>query len=80
LAEITAADVKRLRELTGAGMMDCKRALTESGGDIERAIDLLRERGIARAASKAGRTASEGVVESYLHSTGATPPKLGVLI
>jgi len=80
VAEITAAEVKRLREMTGAGMMDCKRALTESGGDIERAVDLLRQRGIARAAGKAGRAANEGVVEAYLHSTGATAPKLGVLV
>lgn len=62
MAEITASLVKELRERTGAGMMDCKKALTEMGGDIEKAIDLLREKGIAKAAKKAGRIAAEGLI------------------
>jgi elongation factor Ts len=73
---ITAAAVKELRERTGAGMMDCKRALEETGGDVERAIALLRERGIASAANKAGREAREGLVSSYIHTGG----RVGVLI
>jgi elongation factor Ts len=73
---ITAAAVKELRERTGAGMMDCKRALEETGGDVERAIALLRERGIASAAKKAGREAREGLVSSYIHTGG----RVGVLI
>lgn len=72
----TAQDVMALREKTGAGMMDCKRALTDSNGDVEKAIDLLRERGMASAAKKAGRIAAEGIVESYIHLGG----KIGVLI
>jgi elongation factor Ts len=67
--------VKELREKTGVGMMQCKKALTESGGDMERAVDILRERGLAGAQKKAGRTASEGVIASYIHMD-----KLGVLI
>src|ERR671920_1996342 len=62
MAEITAASVKELRERTGAGMMDCKKALSETGGDIEAAIDWLRTKGLAAAAKKAGRTAAEGLV------------------
>ncbi len=62
MAEITASLVKELRERTGAGMMDCKKALIEMGGDIEKAIDLLREKGIAKAAKKAGRVAAEGLI------------------
>ena len=62
MAEITAADVKELRERTGAGMMDCKKALDETGGDMEAAIDWLRTKGLAAAAKKAGRTAAEGLV------------------
>jgi elongation factor Ts len=80
MAEITAAQVKELRELTGAGMMDCKRALTESDGDIDKARDWLRAKGMARAADKAGRTAGEGVVEAYVHGGGVSGQKLGVLI
>ena len=80
LAEITAAQVKELRDLTGVGMMDCKRALTETGGDIEKAKDWLRAKGMARAADKAGRTANEGVVEAYVHGGGVSGQKLGVLI
>ncbi len=72
---ITAADVKELRERTGAGMMDCKKALVETKGDIESAIDLLREKGLAKAAQKSGRIASEGLVDSYIHGG-----RIGVLI
>jgi len=74
--QVTAQMVKELRERTGAGMMDCKGALTESGGDMEKAIDLLRTKGLAAAAKKAGRVAAEGVVASYIHAGG----KIGVLI
>lgn len=73
---IPASIVKELRERTGAGMMDCKRALTESGGDIDKAIDYLREKGLAAAAKKAGRLAAEGIVESYIHGGG----RIGVLV
>lgn len=73
---ISAQDVKDLRERTGAGMMDCKRALSEAEGDIEKAIDLLREKGLAAAAKKAGRIAAEGLVESYIHGGG----RIGVLV
>jgi elongation factor Ts len=73
---ISAGDVKVLRERTGAGMMDCKRALTEAEGDIEKAIELLRVRGQAQAAKRGERSASEGVVSSYVHATG----KIGVLV
>lgn len=75
MATITADMVKELRERTNAGMMDCKKALTQSGGDMERAVDILRERGLATAAKKAGRAASEGVIASYIHMN-----KLGVMI
>lgn len=73
---ITANDVKELRERTGAGMMDCKKALTETNGDIEKAIVFLREKGLAAAAKKAGRIATEGVVETYIHGGG----RLGVML
>jgi elongation factor Ts len=73
---ITADQVKTLRERTGAGMMDCKAALAETGGDMETAIDVLRKRGLASAAKKSGRTTSEGVVGSYIHMGG----KIGVLV
>lgn len=76
MAEITAAAVRDLRERTGAGMMDCKRALEEAGGDVERAVALLRERGLAAAAKKAGRDAREGLISSYIHTGG----RVGVLI
>jgi elongation factor Ts len=79
MAEITAALVKQLRDLTGAGMMDSKRALTETGGDIEKAKDWLREHGMARAAKKAGRSTSEGVVEAYVHHSGGVG-RVGVLV
>ena len=76
MAEISAELVKELRERTGAGFMDCKRALTETGGDIDQAIALLREQGQATASKKAGREAREGIVSSYIHTGG----RLGVLI
>ncbi|MFX0559405.1 translation elongation factor Ts [Tepidibacillus infernus] len=74
--EITASMVKELREKTGAGMMDCKKALNEANGDMERAVEILREKGIASAAKKAGRIAAEGMVESYIHGGG----RIGVLV
>jgi elongation factor Ts len=73
---VSADLVKRLRDVTGAGMMDCKRALEETGGDLERARVLLRERGLAAAVKRAGRTATEGLVEAYIHGGG----RVGVLI
>ena len=73
---ISATDVKNLRERTGAGMMDCKNALTEANGDVEKAIELLREKGLAAAVKKSGRIAAEGIVESYIHMGG----KIGVLL
>ncbi len=72
----TAQDVKVLRERTGCGMMDCKNALVETNGDMEKAIDYLREKGMAKAAKKAGRIAAEGIVDSYIHMGG----KIGVLL
>ena len=76
MAEITAALVKELRERTGAGMMDCKKALSATDGDLEKAIDFLREKGLAAAAKKAGRVAAEGLVEAYIHGGG----RIGVLV
>lgn len=73
--------VKKLRELSGAGFMDCKRALEEAGGDFDKAYTILREKGIAKAAKRAGRATGQGAVEAYLHSTSPDyPPQLGVLI
>jgi elongation factor Ts len=74
--DITAQMVKQLRERTGAGMMDCKSALTETTGDMEAAVDFLRKKGLAAAAKKAGRVAAEGAVGSYIHAGG----KIGVLV
>ncbi len=74
--EITATHIKDLRERTGAGMADCKKALTEVGGDMEKAIDYLRAKGLAKAAKKAGREATEGLVSSYIHGGG----RIGVLV
>ncbi len=76
MVQISAAMVKELREATGSGIMDCKRVLAEAEGDMEQAIDLLRKKGLAKAAKRAGRSTSEGVIYSYIH-TGA---KLGVLL
>ena len=74
--DITAQMVKELREKTGAGMMDCKKALVEASGDSDKATFVLREKGIAKAASKAGRTTAEGVIATYVH----TGDKLGVMV
>ena len=74
--EISASDVKELREKTGAGIMDCKKALKESDGDLEKAVDFLRQKGLAAASKKAGRVATEGIVGSYIHGAG----KIGVLV
>lgn len=76
MSQITAKMVGDLRAKTGAGLMDCKKALTETGGDEDKAIDILRKKGIASAAKKADRSASDGLVESYIHMGG----KVGVLI
>ena len=76
MADISAAAVKELRERTGAGMMDCKKALVECKGDMEKAIDFLREKGLAAAAKKEGRIAAEGLVEAYIHGAG----RIGVLV
>jgi len=76
MAEISAAMVKELREATGSGIMDCKRVLAEADGNMEEAVDLLRKKGLAKAAKRSGRSTSEGIVYSYIH-TGA---KLGVLL
>lgn len=73
---ITAAQVNELRKATGAGLMDCKKALTETAGDMEKSIDYLRTKGLAAASKKAGRIATEGVVGSYIHAGG----KIGVLV
>jgi elongation factor Ts len=67
VSEVTAAQVKALRDATGAGMMDCKRALIEADGDAERATEILREKGLASAAKRAGRSANQGLIESYIH-------------
>ncbi|HEY6115488.1 MAG TPA: translation elongation factor Ts [Candidatus Dormibacteraeota bacterium] len=73
--------VKKLREMSGAGMMDCKNALEEAEGDLDKAFTILREKGIAKASKRAGRATGQGVVESYLHSTSPDyPPQVGVLI
>jgi elongation factor Ts len=76
MADISAALVKELRERTGAGFMDCKRALEETGGDLDKAVGLLRERGVAAAEKKSSREAREGLVGSYIHTGG----KVGVII
>ena len=76
MSEIDAASVKALREATGAGMMDCKNALVETGGDFERAVDLLREKGLAQAQKRAGRAANQGLIDSYIHFNNT----VGVLV
>jgi len=76
MAQISAAMVKELREATGSGIMDCKRVLGEAEGDIQLAIELLRKKGLAKAAKRAGRSTSEGIIYSYIHTGG----KLGVLV
>lgn len=74
--DITAAMVKDLRDKTNAGMMDCKKALQETGGDLEKAVDLLRQKGLAKAMKRSGREASEGMVHAYIHGGG----RMGVLV
>ena len=76
MSEVNASQVRELRDKTGAGMMDCKRALAESAGDLERAVVYLREKGLAAVAKRSARTASDGLVGSYIHAGG----KIGVLI
>ena len=76
MADISAAMVKELRDKTAAGIMDCKQALSDSGGDMGAAVDLLRKKGLATAKKRAGRAATEGVVQSYIHTGG----KIGVLV
>ena len=81
MSNISAEDVAKLRAATGAGMMDCKKALQDAGGDSEKARMLLRERGLADAAKRKGRQASEGLVHAYLHAPNpGLPPKIGVMI
>ena len=75
-ATFTAKDVQELRRRTGAGMMECKKALEETGGDMEKAVEYLRKKGIAKAEKRAGRTTSEGVITSYIHPPG----KIGVIV
>jgi elongation factor Ts len=76
VTEIPASQVKKLREMTGAGMMDCKRALEESDGDLDKAVEILRQKGLASAAKRAGRSANQGVVDSYIHFNNT----VGVLV
>lgn len=76
MADISAAMVKELREKSGAGIMDCKEALTECDGDMEKAVDFLRKKGLATAAKRAGRATSEGTIQSYIHLGG----KIGVMV
>jgi elongation factor Ts len=76
MVEITAEQVKALREMTGAGMMDCKKALQDAGGDLDKAVELLRQKGLASAAKRAGRTADQGLIESYIHFNNT----VGVLV
>ncbi|MDD3927709.1 MAG: elongation factor Ts, partial [bacterium] len=68
--DISAAKVKELREKTGAGMMDCKKALTEANGDMDKAADILRTKGLASAAKRTSRVAAEGIIEAYIHGGG----------
>jgi len=76
MADISAEQVKKLREITGAGMMDCKKALQESDGDVDKAVELLRQKGLASAAKRAGRTANQGLIDSYIHFNNT----VGVLV
>jgi len=81
MADVSKELIRQLRELSGAGMMDCKHALEEAGGDVEKAYTILREKGIAKAAKRAGRATGQGVVEAYLHRTTPDyPPQVGVLV
>ena len=76
MTDISAEEVKRLRERTGAGMMDSKKALQEAGGDVDRAVEILRERGLASAQKRAGRSATQGVIDAYIHHNNT----VGVLV
>lgn len=76
MAEISAEQVKQLREMTGAGMMDCKKALQESDGDVDKAVEFLRQKGLASAAKRAGRAANQGLIDSYIHFNNT----VGVLV
>ena len=81
MAIVSMELIKKLREMSGAGMMDCKTALEEAGGDVEKAFTILREKGIAKASKRAGRSTGQGLVEAYLHKLGDDfPPQVGVLI
>jgi elongation factor Ts len=81
MSNVSAADVAKLRSATGAGMMDCKKALQDAAGDMEKARMLLRERGLADAAKRKGKEAKEGLVHSYLHAPNpGLPPKIGVMV
>src|SRR5881409_4491618 len=76
MSDISAEEVKRLRQRTGAGMMDSKKALQEAGGDMERSVEILRERGLASAQKRAGRSATQGVIDAYIHHNNT----VGVLV
>ena len=76
MAEVSSAEIVKLREKTGCGMMDCKKALLEAGGDMDKAVDALRKKGLAAVATRAARTAAQGLVDSYIHTGG----KIGVLL
>jgi elongation factor Ts len=81
VVDVPIESIRKLRELSGAGMMDCKHALEEAEGDLDKAFTILREKGIAKAGKRAGRATGQGVVEAYLHSTSPDyPPQIGVLI
>jgi len=81
VAKVPMELVKKLREMSGAGMMDCKQALEEAEGDLDKAFTILREKGIAKASKREGRPTGQGVVEAYLHNTGdGFPPQVGVLV
>jgi elongation factor Ts len=80
MAEISPKTIKQLRDMTGAGMMDCKKAMEATDGDLDKAVVWLREQGIAKAAKRQDRATANGVVEAYLHRTGDYPPQTGALI
>jgi elongation factor Ts len=80
MAEISPKTIKQLRDMTGAGMMDCKKAMEAADGDLDKAVVWLREQGIAKAAKRQDRATSNGVIEAYLHRTGDYPPQTGALI
>ncbi|PZR90653.1 MAG: elongation factor Ts [Candidatus Nephthysia bennettiae] len=81
MADIPVDKMRQLREMTGAGMMDCRKALEETGGDVDRAVTVLRERGLAKAAKRASRETNNGVVEAYLHRTSEDyPPQVGAMV